>query len=218
MRIPCAGRTQGSGIEVGEWMERCVSDLSACRRTSGHSHTKREGRRSHLAEHQRISSGPWRNCKAVVVKGSPPLATSGRSAGSGDPCAEEPRPMPSTWGWTRTWSTSSTDGARKPKGTPDRGPSLMSAWIQKRSFPPPSSVHCPCEPNGPVGLVGGIAGTTGGKSWGQHPRVCLWAQGLVTNIRGGVWVLNLALPAPRNGGEVCWSQDPSSERAFMDIS
>jgi hypothetical protein len=52
LRIPCAGKTKGSGINAGEWMKRCISDLSTCGQTSGFLHTKREGCRSYLADHQ----------------------------------------------------------------------------------------------------------------------------------------------------------------------
>lgn len=72
VRIPCAGETKGSGIKAGRWMERYVSDLAACGRTSGYLYTKRAGRRSYLADYQEDFFWPLealqdRGCRGLPV-------------------------------------------------------------------------------------------------------------------------------------------------------
>jgi hypothetical protein len=52
VRIPCVGKTKGSGINAGEWMQRHISDLSTCGQSSGFLYTKWEGHRSYLADYQ----------------------------------------------------------------------------------------------------------------------------------------------------------------------
>ena len=87
VRIPCAGRTQGSGIDAGKWVKRHVSDLSACGRTSSYLCTKWGGGggippggspRGFLLALGGVG-------KAAVAMASPALVTSGRSMESGDP-------------------------------------------------------------------------------------------------------------------------------------
>jgi hypothetical protein len=73
VRIPCTGKTKGSGINAGEWMERRVLDLSTCGQTSGYLYTKRKGRWSYLADYLEDLFWPLQELQSCSNKNIPSL-------------------------------------------------------------------------------------------------------------------------------------------------